>query len=96
MTLSRDQRRELRELEERRRKVHLKTIGAWIALGVCVASVLVAWNEATRVVWLGVTPFAAVAVWISIRTERGIDSRMRTVAPDSATSAGFTRKASAK
>jgi hypothetical protein len=88
--------KELRELEERRKKVHLKTIGSWIALAVCIGSILVAWNEATRLVWLGVTPFALVAVWISIRTEKEIDSRMQILAPDSATSAGFIRKGSAK
>jgi Flp pilus assembly protein TadB len=79
---SRGRGRELKELEDRRKTVHLKTIGSWIALAVCVVSVVIAWDATTRLVWLAVTPFAGLAVWISLRTERQIDSRMRELVPD--------------
>lgn len=81
MAHARHRGRELRELEERRKKVHLKTIGAWVALAVCVVSFLIAWNQATRLVWLGAMPFAVIAVWVSLRTEKDIDGRMESLAP---------------
>lgn len=94
MSRSRVRGKEIKALEDRRKTVHLKTIGSWIALAVCVVSVVVAWNATTRLVWLAVTPFAVLAVWISLRAEKQIDSRIRELAPDVALSSESTGRGS--